>query len=111
MSAFGGSGHPVRPVECLLDGATSGVSVTCRNQWPPGRAGSVHHDQRHHGDIIMSNESFMNNVPDPLLAGDDLPTFKFALEKSEGKVIGGSYGKEVTVKQLPNEPACVHRGV
>ena len=49
----------------------------------------------------MSNESFMNNVPDPLLAGDDLPTFKFALEKSEGKVIGGSYGKEVTVKQLP----------
>jgi oxalate decarboxylase len=54
-----------------------------------------------YGDIIMSNESFMNNVPDPLLAGDDLPTFKFALEKSEGKVIGGSYGKEVTVKQLP----------
>src|SRR6516162_6726629 len=49
----------------------------------------------------MSNESFMNNVPDPLLAGDDLPTFKFALEKSEGKVIGGSYGKEATVKQLP----------
>jgi len=45
--------------------------------------------------------SFMNNVPDPLLSGDDLPTFKFALEKSEGKVIGGSYGKEVTVKQLP----------
>ena len=49
----------------------------------------------------MSNGSFMNNVPDPLLAGDDLPTFKFALEKSEGKVIGGSYGKEATVKQLP----------
>ena len=45
--------------------------------------------------------SFMNNVPDPLLAGKELPTFKFALEKSEGKVIGGSYGKEATVKQLP----------
>src|SRR5215510_15331186 len=45
--------------------------------------------------------SFMNNVPDPLLAGDHLPTFKFALEKSEGKVIGGSYGKEATVEQLP----------
>ncbi|WP_165228370.1 cupin domain-containing protein [Aquisphaera insulae] len=45
--------------------------------------------------------SFMNNVPDPLLAGDELPTFKFALEKSEGKVIGGSSGKEATVKQLP----------
>ena len=32
--------------------------------------------------------SFMNNVPDPLLAGKELPTFKFALEKSQGKVIG-----------------------
>src|SRR3954467_4948756 len=41
------------------------------------------------------------NKPDPLLAGEELPTFKFALEKSEGKVIGGSSGKEATVKQLP----------
>jgi oxalate decarboxylase len=45
--------------------------------------------------------SFMNNVPDHLLSGDNLPTFKFALEKSEGKVIGESYGKEATVTQLP----------
>jgi oxalate decarboxylase len=45
--------------------------------------------------------SFMNNVPDPTLAGNDLPTFKFALEKSDGKVIGNSYGKEATVTQLP----------
>src|ERR1043166_6547987 len=45
--------------------------------------------------------SFMNNVPDGLLSGDQLPTFKFALEKSAGKVIGGSYGKEATVTQLP----------
>src|SRR5258707_8431502 len=44
---------------------------------------------------------FMNNVPAPLLSGKELPTFKFALEKSTGKVIGGSYGKEATVKQLP----------
>ncbi len=41
------------------------------------------------------------NQPDPLLGGDELPTFRFALEKSEGKVIGGSSGKEATVKQLP----------
>jgi oxalate decarboxylase len=47
------------------------------------------------------DESFLNNVPDPLLAGEGLPTFKFALEESEGKVIGGSSGKEATVKQLP----------
>ncbi len=45
--------------------------------------------------------SFSNNVPDPLLAEHELPTFKFALEKSEGKVIGNSSGKEATVEQLP----------
>jgi len=45
--------------------------------------------------------SFMNNVPDPALAGKELPTFKFALENSEGKVIGNSSGKEATVTQLP----------
>lgn len=45
--------------------------------------------------------SFMNNVLDPMLAGRDLPAFKFALEKSDGKVIGNSYGKEATVTQLP----------
>lgn len=44
--------------------------------------------------------SFMNNVPDPVLAGQELPTFKFALEKSAGKVVN-SYGKEATVEQLP----------
>jgi oxalate decarboxylase len=45
--------------------------------------------------------SFMNNVPDPALADKELPTFKFALEKSQGKVIGNSFGKEATVSQLP----------
>jgi oxalate decarboxylase len=45
--------------------------------------------------------SFQNNVPDPLVSGPELPTFKFALEKSEGKVIGKSVGKEATVLQLP----------
>src|ERR1700691_4917630 len=44
---------------------------------------------------------FKNNVPDPILSGKELPTFKFALEKSAGKVMGGSYGKEATVAQLP----------
>jgi len=45
--------------------------------------------------------TFQNNVPDPLLSGKELPTFKFELEKSKGKVLGNSFGKEVTVKQLP----------
>ena len=45
--------------------------------------------------------SFMNNVPDRLLAAEDLPSFTFALEKSQGRVRDGSYGKEATVEQLP----------
>ncbi len=51
--------------------------------------------------VAAGDPSFMNNVPDPLLAGRELPTFKFALERSEGKVIDGSFGKEATVEQLP----------
>ena len=42
-----------------------------------------------------------NNDPDPLLSGKELPTFKFELEKSAGKQIGGSVGREATVEQLP----------
>ncbi len=34
----------------------------------------------------MGDPSFRNNVPDPLLAGKELPSFKFELEKSQ--VIG-----------------------
>jgi oxalate decarboxylase len=45
--------------------------------------------------------SFFNNVPDPVTAGKELPTFKFELEKSQGRVDGASYGKEATVAQLP----------
>src|SRR6266849_2560243 len=45
--------------------------------------------------------SFMNNVPDPLLSDKELPTFKFALEKSKAKVIGKSTAREATVEQLP----------
>src|SRR5262245_59599211 len=53
------------------------------------------------GAVDAGDPSFMNNVPDPLLANKELPTFKFALEKTKGRVIGGSYGKEATVEQLP----------
>ncbi len=42
----------------------------------------------------------MGDIPN-LLARQELPTFKFALEKSQGKVIGNSFGKEATVTQLP----------
>src|SRR5271155_4864349 len=52
-------------------------------------------------EAVAGDPSFMNNVPDPLLGGKELPTFKYALEKSEGKVVGNSYGKEATVLQLP----------
>jgi hypothetical protein len=53
------------------------------------------------GRANAGDPSFMNNVPDPLLAGKELPTFKFALEKSEAKVIGGSSAREATAIQLP----------
>src|SRR4026208_2127558 len=49
----------------------------------------------------MSDLTFQKNVPDPLLSGKELPNFKFELEKSIGKVIGNSSGKEATVEQLP----------
>src|SRR5579872_5767708 len=51
--------------------------------------------------VEAGDPSFMNNVPDPLLSEKELPTFKFSLEKSKGKVIGKSYGKEATAEQLP----------
>ena len=49
----------------------------------------------------MADISFQNNVPDLLLSGKELPTFKFELEKSKGKLLGNSFGKEATVEQLP----------
>src|SRR3977135_2623548 len=51
--------------------------------------------------VAAGDPSFMNNVPDPLLAGKELPTFKFALEKSEAKVIGKSSAREATVEEFP----------
>lgn len=53
------------------------------------------------GEARGGDPSFMNNVPDELIAGHELPTFKYELEKSRGKVIGNSSGKEATVAQLP----------
>ncbi len=47
------------------------------------------------------DSSFQNNVPDPVTSGKELPTFKFALDRSEGRVMDGSFGKEATVVQLP----------
>ncbi len=55
----------------------------------------------HQGPAISGDPSFQNNVPDPLLAGPTLPTFRFALEASQGKTLGNSFGKEATVTQLP----------
>jgi oxalate decarboxylase len=52
--------------------------------------------------VDAGDPSFMNNVPDSVVDGKELPTFKFALEKSPGgKVIGKNSSKEATVEQLP----------
>ena len=53
------------------------------------------------GRAAAGDPSFMNNVPDPLLAGESLPTFKFALERSQGRVTGQCIAKEASVRQLP----------
>jgi hypothetical protein len=50
--------------------------------------------------------SFMNNVPDSLFSGKELPKFKFALEKSKGRVEGGStvYPHRRPSAPFPNRP-------
>jgi len=45
----------------------------------------------------MGDLSFQNNVPEPLLSGKELPAFKFELEKSKGKALGDSFGKEASI--------------
>jgi oxalate decarboxylase len=64
----------VRRRECLTRAAAFAASVTAA--LTAGRRADT------------DDPSFMNNVPDPLLSGKELPTFKFALEKSKGRVIG-----------------------
>ena len=51
--------------------------------------------------VEAGDPSFMNNVPDPLVSGKELPTFKYALEKAKPKVIGGSNAREATVEEFP----------
>jgi oxalate decarboxylase len=53
------------------------------------------------GHAKAGDPSFMNNVPDPILSEKELPNFKFALEKSKGRVTGKNTAKEATVRQLP----------
>jgi oxalate decarboxylase len=45
--------------------------------------------------------SFLNNVPDPAVSGKELPSFKYAMEKGEAKVVGKSSAREATVEQFP----------
>jgi oxalate decarboxylase len=51
--------------------------------------------------VEAGDPSFMNNVPDPLLTGKTLPTFKFALEASRARESGGSSAREASVRELP----------
>lgn len=45
--------------------------------------------------------SFMNNVPNRLLADKELRTLKFALEKSKAEVIRRNTAREATVEEFP----------
>src|SRR5262245_13025929 len=49
----------------------------------------------------MDENTFRNNVPDPLLSAKELTKSKFELEKANVKILGNSLGKEVTLEQLP----------
>jgi len=51
--------------------------------------------------VEAGDPSFMNNVPDPLLAEKELPNFKFSLEKSKAKVIGKNTARQASVNELP----------
>src|SRR5258708_12273425 len=51
--------------------------------------------------VEAGDPSFMNNVPDPLLTGKQLPTFKFALEASKGRDSNGNSAKQASVLELP----------
>ncbi|HEX4588827.1 MAG TPA: cupin domain-containing protein [Gemmataceae bacterium] len=53
------------------------------------------------GRAMAGETSFMNNVPDPLFSGKELPNFKFALEKSKAKQIGGNTAREASVAEFP----------
>src|SRR5579871_6381202 len=53
------------------------------------------------GRAQAGDPSFMNNVPDPLFSGKELPNFKFSLEKSKGRVTGKNTAKEATVEEFP----------
>ena len=59
----------------------------------------------------MSDLSFQNNVPDPLLSGKELPTFKFELEKSKGKVMRKQFwqGSDCrTTSHLQGNRRCIN---
>lgn len=45
--------------------------------------------------------SFMNNLPDPLLSGKELPSFKYSMKNSKPKIIGQSTAREATALQFP----------
>ncbi|HEY2148792.1 MAG TPA: cupin domain-containing protein [Pirellulales bacterium] len=50
---------------------------------------------------MAGDPTFMNNVPDPLFSGKELPNFKYSLEKSKAKVIGNNTAKDATVEEFP----------
>jgi oxalate decarboxylase len=53
------------------------------------------------GRARAGDPSFMNNVPDPLFSGKDLPNFKFSLGKSKARVMGKNTAREATVEEFP----------
>jgi oxalate decarboxylase len=56
----------------------------------------------------MGDLSFQNNLPDPLLAGKELPTFRFELEKSKGKVLATNFNRpESLIRTFPRKDVFI----
>jgi oxalate decarboxylase len=52
-------------------------------------------------EALAGDPSFMNNVPDPLFSQQELPNFRYPLEKSKAKVMGKNTAREATVDEFP----------
>ena len=52
-------------------------------------------------EALAGDPSFLNNVPDPLFSQQELPNFRYPLEKSKAKVMGKNTAREATVDEFP----------
>jgi oxalate decarboxylase len=52
-------------------------------------------------EAVQAADDRVRGHPEPILDGETLPTFKFAMEDQEGRITEGGSAKESTIEQLP----------